>query len=355
MMNIRSIYMLCLAWVTALTMTSCLKGNDSEDLSSYDEMAITAFSISSINRTFHKTSSTGEDSTYVSAISSGLPVFSIDQYNKQIYNTTSLPEECDLTKVLVTITAQNNATVVIKSLTSDSLFYYSYTDSLDFSQPREVRVYALNGSGYRAYTVDIRMSATGTTTMQWEQMPAGTVMPTTPSAGWDFKLNATGDGILASNNQWVTETAEALDTDAKLLPQTNVSFGCWTLSDGTVYAMLVGDNDNVEMNAVLWRKVISDGLQSCWVYMPLDIDNEYYLPKGEKYWLLPFTDNSVLAIDTRGLIYQSRDQGITWKTSNKIQSPAAYIDIADAATDGEGCLWLKDGETGIIWRGRIEN
>ena len=315
-------------------------------------MAIIDFYISSVNRTFHKTSSTGEDSTYTSAISSGLPIFTIDQYRQQIYNTTPLPEECDLTKVLVNITAKNSGTVVIKSMTSDSLFYFNYTDSIDFSQPREVTVYALNGSGYRTYTVNIKMSETGTTTMQWQQMAAGTAMPTTPTTGWDFQINATGDGINASNDHWATQTAETLDTDAKLLPQTHAAFACWTLSNGTTYALLVGDNDNVEESAVVWRKVISEGLQSSWVYMPRDVDNLYYLPKGQQYWLLPYTDNSVLAIDTNGNIYQSRDQGITWKTSTKLQSPAT--NIAQAATDGEGVIWLQDA-SGNVWKGKIEN
>ena len=346
-MNIRTIYMLCLAWVTALAMTSCLKGEEETDLSSYDDMAIIAFEITSVNRTLHKTSSTGTDSTYTSTISSGLPFFTIDQYQKQIYNTTPLPEECDLKKVLVRITAKNNGEIVIKSMTSDSLFYYNLSDSIDFSQPREVRVYALNGSGFRAYTVDMRMSATGTTTMQWVKMHEGAQMPQTATAGWDFKISA--DGITSSNDQWATQTEEILDTDAKLLPQSNVSFACWTLSDGTTYALLVGDNDNVEENAVVWRKVISEGLSSSWVYMPLDNDNFYYLPKGQYYWLLPFTDNSVLAINAQGTIFQSRDQGITWKTSKALQSPVTSV--VEAATDGNGDIWLKDSE-GNIWVGK---
>ena len=135
-MNIKYVFTLCLMWVTALTLTSCLGGNDSSDGVTYDDVAITAFSINSVNRTFHKTSSTGEDSTYVTAVSSNLPVFSIDHYQQKIYNTTPLPSECDLTRVLVTIAAKNNGGIVLKRLISDSLFYYNSTDSIDFSQTR---------------------------------------------------------------------------------------------------------------------------------------------------------------------------------------------------------------------------
>ena len=231
-MNIKYVFTLCLMWVTALTLTSCLGGNDDSDGMTYDDVAITAFSIRSVNRTFHKTSSTGEDSTYVTAISSNLPVFTIDHYQQKIYNTTPLPSECDLTRVLVTIAAKNNGGIVLKSLISDSLFYYNSTDSIDFSKTRELRVYASNGSGFRAYTVDIKMSSDGSSSMQWKQMPAGTEMPVTPSAGWAFKLNDAGDGINASNDEWATQTVETLDTDAKLLPQRNASFVCWSQSNG---------------------------------------------------------------------------------------------------------------------------
>jgi hypothetical protein len=352
-MNKKYVYMLCLAWVTALALTSCLQDNESTDLSGYDDMAVATFSISSVNRVFHKTTSSGKDSTYQITVNSSLPVFTIDQYKQEIYNTTPLPSECDLKHVLATITAKNSGTIVLKSATSDSLYFYSSTDSIDFSQPRELRVYAANGSGFRAYTVDVRMSETKSNTMQWQQMPAGTAMPVTPTAGWDFKINSTGDGINASNDQWATQMTETLDTDAALLPQVNASFACWQQSDGTSYALLVGDNDYQENAAVTWRKVISTDIVSSWVFMPLNAQNPYYLPKGHYYWLLPYTDNSVLAIDANGNIYQSRDQGITWKKTSLLKSPVSSI--AQAATDGEGGIWLKDGETGDIWCGKMDD
>ena len=350
-MNIKYVFTLCLMWVTALTLTSCLGGNDDSDGMTYDDVAITAFSIRSVNRTFHKTSSTGEDSTYVTAISSNLPVFTIDHYQQKIYNTTPLPSECDLTRVLVTIAAKNNGGIVLKSMISDSLFYYNSTDSIDFSKTRELRVYASNGSGFRAYTVDIKMSGDGSSSMQWKQMPAGTEMPVTPSAGWAFKLNDAGDGINASNDDWATQTVETLDTDAKLLPQRNASFVCWSQSNGTTYALLVGDND-LQKSAVVWRKVISDGLVSSWTYMPLSDSNPYYLPKGQYYWLLPYTGNSVLAIAADGTVYQSRDQGITWKTNSSLKLPIS--NITKASTKGEGDIWLLEGnEAGTIWYGKM--
>ena len=84
--------------------------------------------------------------------------------------------------------------------------------------------------------------------------------------------------------------------------------------------------------------------------MPLAENNPYYLPKGQYYWLLPYVDGSVLAVNANGKIYQSRDQGITWKTSSLLVSPVSAV--AAAATDADGGLWLKEHETGNVWYGK---
>ena len=57
---------------------------------------------------------------------------------------------------MCTATTVNNGVVYIKSLTSDSLRYFSSgSDSIDFSQPRVFRVFATDGSGSRDYTVSL--------------------------------------------------------------------------------------------------------------------------------------------------------------------------------------------------------
>ena len=160
-MNKRYIYTLCLMLSIVLSLTSCLKGDDEEiDISEYDDMAITSFTLTSVNKYTTTTASDGTKTVSKITLSSGLPVFNIDQYKHQIFNNVPLAAECDLKHVLVTVVSKRNGQVGIKSLTSDSVFTHVYTDSIDFSQSREFRVYALNGSGFRAYQVTINKEST---------------------------------------------------------------------------------------------------------------------------------------------------------------------------------------------------
>ena len=117
--------------------------------------------------------------------------------------------------------------------------------------------------------------------------------------------------------------------------------------------MLVGDSDAQDNYAIVWRKVIDNAnpTSSSWVYIPVTVNNQYYLPKGLRYFLLPYKNGSVLAIDSNGVIYQSCDQGITWMTSSALQSPISSV--VAASTDGEGGIWLLEStETGTIWYGK---
>ena len=56
---------LCLLFAAATLLVSCLDTDYTDDVTLYDDIAITQFQITSAKITKHTTSSTGEDSTYV--------------------------------------------------------------------------------------------------------------------------------------------------------------------------------------------------------------------------------------------------------------------------------------------------
>ena len=343
----RIFQVLCGLLMTGMLLTSCLNSDDSTT-TYYDDMAIMSFSLGTLNRYLHTTTSAGKDSVYKTTYAGSAYKMSIDQLNHKIYNTDSLPIGTDIRRVVCSATVRNNAVIYVKSLTSDTLNYFnSGSDSIDFSQPRLFRVFANDGSGCRDYQITLNLRTQKAGQLLWTQMPTSTELPETWMNGWEFSLSDDHDAIASSNDHWTTVVEEVLDTDPSLLPSANYSFACWEISKGLSYALLVGDSDGQEKAAVVWRKIIDPDKPTQWVYMPVDDNNPYYLPKGCRYWLLPFMeDGSVLAVNEAGTIYKSRDYGITWKSDSEMKAPVTTV--AGAAVAIDGTIWLR-GNDGTVW------
>lgn len=142
-----------------LTCTSCLNSDD-EDVTYYDDTAITAFSLGTLKRYMTTTASDGSDSTYTASLTGSSYAFYIDQINHRIYNPDSLPVGTDVKHILCTISTKNGGTPVIvlrNQIGADSLAYYTTTDSIDFSQPVRIRVYSNSGVAVREYTVAVNV------------------------------------------------------------------------------------------------------------------------------------------------------------------------------------------------------
>ena len=136
--------LLAVVWSVLFTFTSCLD-DDSDEIVYPSDAAISAFSLGKLNRYVTTTTSKGNDSIIKSTVTGSSYKFYIDQVNRTIYKPDSLPYGTDVKHVVCTIGSKNSARVLLKSTTSDSLFYFNGNDSLDFSVPRELVVYSLNG------------------------------------------------------------------------------------------------------------------------------------------------------------------------------------------------------------------
>ena len=154
-----------LMMILLVGVTSCLGSDDDSGTEIYQDTAISAFTLGSMTRTLHTTSSTGEDSTYTATVTGSRYKMTIDQQKGLVYNTDSLPLGTDVSRVLCTITTRNSGTVVLNLRThdglKDSLVYYSSTDSLDLTKPLEVRIYNQAGSAFRTYTVKVGVRQQG--------------------------------------------------------------------------------------------------------------------------------------------------------------------------------------------------
>lgn len=151
-----------------MSLASCL-GDDSGFVYA-DDVAITSFKLGTLNQYFHTMSSHGLDSTYKKTVDCSDRIFYIDQIKGEIYNPDSLPLGIDGKKILCSVSTKNAGTVGIKSMTSDSLRYFSTTDSIDFSSPRDFYVYSNSGLSYRKYTVRVNIHKEDGNVCVWKNM-----------------------------------------------------------------------------------------------------------------------------------------------------------------------------------------
>lgn len=155
-----------------LMLTSCL-GNDNDEVTYYDDTAITAFQLGTVKVRHHTTAHDGvSDSVYTTTFAGTSYAFNIDQVNHTIYNPDSLPVGSDVSRVLASISAKNSGTVVMAYKAqdgSDSLRYFSTADSLDFSKPVKARVYNMMRTAYREYTITVNVHQQNGDDFAWRQ------------------------------------------------------------------------------------------------------------------------------------------------------------------------------------------
>lgn len=152
------------------SLVSCLDTNDGDYVYT-DDSAVTAFSVTSAKKAVHVKASNGADSVYTTSVKLSAYKFVIDQQRCVIYNPDSLPYGVDPTKILVSANSVNSGSLVLKSMTSDSLSYLSTTDSLDFSKPRELQVYSLSGAAVRKYEVRVNVHQEPADQFNWTKLP----------------------------------------------------------------------------------------------------------------------------------------------------------------------------------------
>ena len=155
---------------TVFLMASCLESND--DYTYTDDCAISSFSVTTAKQnTFVKTSDGLRDSLVVKELTLSNYKFYIDQINGKIYNPDSLPCGVDAKKLLCSVSNSSAGLVVIKKEKSDSLDYFSSTDSLDFSVDREVQVISNSGLSVKKYTIHVNVHKEQADSFAWHATP----------------------------------------------------------------------------------------------------------------------------------------------------------------------------------------
>ena len=283
-----------------LLTVSCLSGDDYNDIIYYGDTAITSFSLGTLKRTMWTEASDGSDSSYVAQLDCSSYAFYIDQFKKEIYNPDSLPVGTDAAHVLCNVSSKNSSVVVIayKDVEDkDSLVVYSSSDSIDFTEPRDFRVYANDGTAYRSYTVKVNVHKEHPDSINWQDMgecqafKSMSGMKAVALGGKLFVFGATSAGTAVYSASAGGSLAWAeLDTDIALDggAYKNVVVkddAMYTLSDGGV---LRSDDGKA------WDEVGGTGLKQ----------------------LLAAGKDKLYALDGNGGIVVSEDDGATWDEDN---------------------------------------
>lgn len=376
----RQIKTISLLLMTVAMMMSCLNSSDS-DSTSYTDAAISSFSIGNLQRTIHTTSSTGADSTYTTTVSGAAYDFEIDHTGCRIFNPDSLPMGTDVSRVLVSMSAYNNGTILIKDVASDTLRLYNSTDSLDFTKPRIITALSSDGQGTRNYTVNINVYQEDPNAFVWKLMsndwspektddaednlPPGIKCILGRSTKEEYALS-TDNRMMVLNDGSTEWEEDLLNDDAKLLPTEDVSLVCYpmALTPNTDYVLIAGNRDAnaypQETIARVWRKTVDNDEQAergVWTYMERPADALYQLPRMENLSLI-YYDDSILAFGMPFTdIYQSRDNGITWKTGKTYQMPKDFDYVKTTSVkvvvDDDNYIWLYCSGSGQLWRGAL--
>lgn len=282
------------------SLVSCLDTNDGDYVYT-DDSAVTAFSVTSAKKAVHVKASNGADSVYTTSVKLTAYKFVIDQQRCVIYNPDSLPYGVDPTKLLVSANSLNSGSLVLKSMTSDSLSYFSTTDSLDFSKPRELQVYSLSGAAVRKYEVRVNVHQEPADKFNWTKLP-----------------NPTAFSSATGVKSFVVTTASG--TTRRFL----------LASDGTTTTVYRADGDDA------WTAATPDFNHT--------LAAETYRSAAVKHDTLFVCDNGVVMATT---------DGNTWTQQTTAEAGVARIIAANPirlyAYNNEGAMLCSD-DSGKTWK-----
>ena len=299
------------------SLVSCLDTNDGDYVYT-DDSAVTAFSVTSAKKAVHVRASNGADSVYYTTATLTAYKFVIDQQRCVIYNPDSLPYGVDPTKLLVSANSLNSGSLVLKSMTSDSLSYLSTTDSLDFSKPRELQVYSLSGAAVRKYEVRVNVHQEPADKFNWTKLPNPTAF--TSATGVKSFVVTTASGttrrfLLASDGTMTTVyRADGDDAWTAATPNFNHTLAAETYRSAAVKhdTLFVCDNGVV--------MATTDG--NTW--------KQQTTAEAGVARIIAANPIRLYAYNNEGVMVSSDDSGKTWKVAS-IDESASLLPNGDIA------------------------
>ena len=171
-MKLRLLPLIAATIAATSIITSCLD-NDVEEIIYDPNSSITGFSIGTLHIDRMGKDRNGQDSPYVDTLDCSMYPFTINQMTRTIENKDSLPVGIHVDKVVTNITYDSNYGILAyrpKGAANDTV--WSSTDSIDFTEPVEFKVYLYSGSTGSPYTVKVNVHQIEPDTMAWADFDA---------------------------------------------------------------------------------------------------------------------------------------------------------------------------------------
>lgn len=316
-----------LSVVLAIIMSLCSCSED-EVVYTNSNCYISGFTLGSIRRTLHTTSSTGEDSTYVAVYSGGYYPMNINQSALTISNTDSLPKESHVNSILVTISGEGDVFYKEADNPSASWYPYSSADSINFSKPLLFLVMSTDGTASKEYKVKVNVHQQDGDEFSWNKVGDTDVLEglEKPRA---FMLNGKLN-VIGRYGQEVLVAETGLD-DGRNWTKSSVT-GC---ENGDLETLRMLGND-MYMSTVDGKLLHSTDGRS-WSECSSDVQK-----------LLAVDGNSLYAL-VQGTICRSMD-GRTW-TPEELDDDAQWLPTQDVAS---AYYSLSNGNSRVLLVGNRE-
>ncbi|WP_025796864.1 DUF6242 domain-containing protein [Hoylesella saccharolytica] len=203
--------------------------------------------------------------------------------------------------------------------------------------------------------------------------PGATVRQLVGVSGLGYHFLGTDGKLYLLKKNESAATADALDSDARLLPTNDINFLSMasTQGDSTDLLLLIGNRDSVlyttDKQPTIWGKVAeydAYAAPQAWAYYAIASNNRYPLPRIFNLQAVVY-DRGILAIGGNGIgtdktkafsqMYFSKDGGITWHSHPLYKLPKEWSSSATSfamTVDADNYIWLIGGTSGQVWKAR---
>lgn len=282
-------------FIVACGISSCLDS----DVTEYEyssNASITAFSITDSIITSYPTVINGKDTTLTFGIIGTDYPFVINQKEGLIYNSDSLPVGTDVSKVVVSITADTQGIYIVAE--QDSL--WEETDSLNFEKPIQFKVISEIGTFGRTYTAKINVHQQDPDSLSWQNMNSNFSKNIQKQKAvyanktiYVFAANESGISMTQTNNGSVWSELASTNLPAEA---NHASIMAW----GKTFYCLVGNELYTSNDGAYWEKVATEQSFS-------QLLANIHTPYNQK----------LVGIDTENYYIESED-GTTWNRYEEI-------------------------------------